>query len=263
MSAGSCEAVRDALRTGRQPSDPELEKHAAECAQCSALLDDRAALGRVLATDRPGSGESLPWSDMETLLQEEVGWRAWLRSRPHQVRVLFATAGFALVGLLGLLRPRADLAHGIAYETAGMVLFGVVAAAALPRALPVAGHPPKRGLLAHAVLALALGLPIAAALVHATAATPDLDLPTFVRRACGCFSYGSLLTIPLVTALWLLDRGAGPRSRLYYGAAAAGLAANLALLLHCPNTSSAHLLLGHATIGLALAAVAWLVAVRR
>lgn len=261
MSAASCEAVRDALREGRGVSDPPLRKHAEECPQCSALLDDEAALGRVLATEGPGTVEPLPWSGVETLLKEEVGWRAWLRSRPHQVRVLFAAAAYTLVTLLGLRRLRPDFDSLTAYELAALlVVFGLIAGAAIQRALPVVGRP-KQGALEGGVLAAAFGVPMAAAFVHS--ATPGIDAPSFVHQAWSCFSYGSLLTLPLVAVLWLLDRGAGPHSRLYYGAAAAGLAANAALTLHCPNTSSGHLLLGHATIGLALAAVAWLVVRRR
>lgn len=262
MSTASCEAVRDALRRGRDASDPELSKHAAECAQCGALLEDQAALGRVLASEGPGAGETLPWAGVETLLKEEVGWRAWLRSRPHRVRVLFAAGAYTFVTVLGLRRIRPDFERMTAYELAGLlVAFGLIAGASIQRALPVVGRPAKRGALEAGVLGAGFGVPMLAAFVHT--ATPGIDGTTFVRQAWSCFSYGSLLTIPLVAVLWLLDRGAGPRTRLYYGAAAAGLAANAALTLHCPNTSSPHLLLGHATIGLALAAVAWLVLRRR
>jgi len=262
MSRVSCETVRDALREGRAPSDPELRTHAAGCEQCRALLDDEASLGRALAAEGAGAGEPLPWAGVEALLQEEVGWRAWFRSRPHQVRVLFAAAAYTLVTLLGLRRLRPDFDRVTAYEFALLLAaFGLIAGAAIRRALPIVGLPAKGGALEGGVLVAAFAVPLAAAFVHT--ATPGIDGATFAHQAWNCFSYGSLLTIPLIAVLWLLDRGAGPRSRLYYGAAAAGLAANAALTLHCPNTSSGHLLVGHATIGLALAAVAWLVLRRR
>ena len=50
-----------------------------------------------------------------------------------------------------------------------------------------------------------------------------------------------------------------PRSAPLLSAAVAGLAANAALTLHCPNGGALHLLLGHAAIGVGLAAIAWLV----
>ena len=265
MSEVSCEDVRDALRLGQIPLPPALLAHAEACGECSLLVADDAALGKALTAESGAlETEALPWAGFEALVNEEVGFRAWLRSRPNPVRFLVAVAAFALVTALGLRHLRSDFALVPALELVGLLaafaFFGGMAAA---RALPVFGAPAKR-ISSEAILAAALGIPAAAAFVRtATTLAPAADSAVFVRQAWSCFSYGSLLTIPLVLVLWLLDRGAGPRSRVFHGAAVAGLAANAALTLHCPNGSAAHLVVGHATIGLALAAVAGLLLRRR
>jgi len=261
MSRVTCEALRDALRAGTSPADAELVSHAASCEACTALLAERASVGRALAAETLESGAPLPWSGLETLMKEEVGWRAWVRSRPTPVRLAFAYGAFALVGSLGLRRVRPDLELVPGLELGGLlVVFGVTAYQALGPALPVAGRPASRP----GILALALAVPALAAFVRtATTLAPAADAATFVHQAWSCFGYGALLTAPLLAVLWLMDRGAGSPSRVFYSAAVAGLAANAALTLHCPNASSAHLLVGHATIGLALAAVAGLFQGRR
>jgi len=59
----------------------------------------------------------------------------------------------------------------------------------------------------------------------------------------------------VLLAARLLDRGAhAGLGRRLLAAAAAGLAADLALELHCPIDDPGHLLAGHAAVGVALAA---------
>jgi len=265
MSDVSCEHVRDALRLGQIPLPPALLAHAEGCPQCSTLLADDGRLGTALSAEWDAlKADALPFAGVEALVKDEVGWRAWLRSRPSPVRFLFAAAGFGVVTALGLRHLRPDIGLVPAVELGGLLAtFGFFGGLAAGRALPVVGAPPKR-LPAEGILAAALAVPFVAAFVRtATSVVPAADAATFARQAWSCFSYGALLTVPLVEILWLMDRGAGPRSRVYQGAAAAGLAANAALTLHCANATSAHLLVGHATIGIALAVVAVLVMRRR
>jgi hypothetical protein len=261
MSRVTCESLRDALLAGRSPADAELVEHAASCEPCAALVADHASVGGALAKGRAAPGDPLPWSSVEALVKEEVGWRAWLRSRPTPVRWGLACGAFAVVAALGLRHVRHDLDLVPGLELGGLLaVFSFLAYQAFGSALPVTGRPARHP----GILAAALGVPVAAAFVRtATTLAPAADSATFLHQAFSCFGYGALLTAPLLAVLWLLDRGAGSRSRVYYAAAAAGLAANAALTLHCPNTSSAHLLVGHATIGLALATVAGLVQARQ
>jgi len=261
MSRVTCESLRDALLAGRSPAEAELVEHAAACEPCAALLADQAAVAGALAGDHPPRGDPLAWSGVEALMKEEVGWRAWLRSRPTPVRWGLATAALASVALLGFRHARHDLDLVPPVELAGLVLvFGTLGALTLGPALPIAGRRGARP----GLLAAAFGVPALAAFVKtATTAAPTVDGASWLRQAMSCFGYGSLLTAPLVAVIWLLDRGVGLRSRVYYSAAAAGLGANAALTLHCPSSSSAHLLLGHASIGLAFAAVAGLFQARR
>ena len=70
--------------------------------------------------------------------------------------------------------------------------------------------------------------------------------------ALSCFLYGALFTLPLGILLWAFDRDDRPTLRtVCLSAAALGLSANLVLELHCPSGHPLHLLLGHASIGLA------------
>jgi hypothetical protein len=69
-----------------------------------------------------------------------------------------------------------------------------------------------------------------------------------------CFAYGAVLVLPFLVLYWLLER----RDRvsvttLLTVGGAAGVAANLLLYAHCPSVHEGHLLLGHASIGVAWA----------
>lgn len=257
MSRASCEDVRDALLAGRAP-EAELVEHAKECAQCADLFANEAALGRSLAT--AGADTLLDpalWGELERELGAEKGARAWLRSRPTRLRTALALGGVLVVTALGLrhLRPNWD---ALPTPVLAAWLFAFVGAAgvALRVALPVlAGEDARKA----TSLAAAFGLP----LVYGALAAPSFGGAPFVATpffasALSCFVYGTLLSLPLAALVWSLDRGAGSRARVFAAAAASGLAANAALLLHCPATDAAHLLAGHGAIGLVLAGVAWL-----
>jgi hypothetical protein len=260
MTEMTCEAVRDQLLAGRVPTEPELLAHAKTCPACEALLADHSVLGRELAgPPAPGRDDPPAWDSVAALVEREVGLHAWLRSRPTPWRRALAVLGFVLVAALGLRHVRPDLALVSAFELfALLAAFAVTGVATLRQALPPSGA--TRTTTGRALLATALGLPMLLSFHRtATLAPADVSVVTFLEQAGACFAYGSLITAPLAVLIWAMDRDTGARSQPLLAAAVAGLAANAALTLHCANAGSAHLLLGHAGIGVALAAIAWLV----
>jgi hypothetical protein len=118
----------------------------------------------------------------------------------------------------------------------------------------------RRGSLAdHFGLLLgALALPFLIAFAPATEASRHFG----PEGALGCFTYGALLTVPTAALLWVFDRDNRISMRtVCLSAVSLGLSANLVLELHCPSGNALHLLLGHASIGVAWLA-AWFVARR-
>jgi hypothetical protein len=112
----------------------------------------------------------------------------------------------------------------------------------------------RRGALSDyfVILVGALGLPFLVAFAPATEASRSFGS----EGALGCFVFGALLTLPTAALLWAFDRDDRLSTRtVALSAAALGLSANLVLELHCPNGNILHVLLGHASLG-----VAWLLA---
>jgi hypothetical protein len=69
-----------------------------------------------------------------------------------------------------------------------------------------------------------------------------------------CFGYGAAVVVPFIALVWLLERrDPMPLTSLLVVGALAGIAANLLLHTHCPSVHLGHLLLGHASIGVAWA----------
>jgi hypothetical protein len=261
VSETSCDELRDALLAGRSGTEPALTAHAEQCEQCATLLLDQALVGRALAT-----GPSLPaagaarWSGLDRALSHETGPRSWLRSRSTRLRIALAFGMLVVVMLLGTARLRSDFrglsSAGLATWLGAFTLTGL---GVIVLALPDLGRrrADPRGWLVWPLVALAL--PAAYALIgwYSLETIPWPPFPPLLQPALACFSYGILLSTPLLALFWLLDRGAGPRSRVLAAAAATGLAANGALLFHCSEGHEPHLLLGHATIGVVLALVGW------
>jgi hypothetical protein len=82
-----------------------------------------------------------------------------------------------------------------------------------------------------------------------------------LRRAIPCLAIGVAIGVAVYGLLALLDRGGSRRAPVM--AIAAGLAANLALQLHCPITAPLHMIVGHLGVALLLLAGAVLIARRR
>jgi hypothetical protein len=267
MSEPSCEEVRDALLAGTSSTDAALEAHAEHCEPCATLLLEQAALGRALGRVAPAPSDAREtWPRVALALERESGPRAWLRSRSTRARITLALGLLVVVMLLGAVPLRADW-PGLPLVVVSTWLGAFVATGlfVVALALPDLGRAGVQRAGRSVWPWVALALPAAYAL---TASYTLERLPldprgALLEQALSCFGYGLLLSSPLLALFWLLDRGAGPQRRVLAAAAATGLAANGALVLHCPASDEAHLLLGHATIGVTLALVAWLAVTRR
>ncbi|MEP7050906.1 MAG: hypothetical protein ABJB12_11150 [Pseudomonadota bacterium] len=251
-----CTQIREAFMSGASLRNTEMEAHLRGCAHCRELFEHDAALGHTLAN---ASARAIPLQEdlfaaLEARVAQEVGLRAWLRSRPTRLRFAVATVSVLLVVTLsGLLRHRPDLAE---YPAARLVLLLGAYAIGIVLAFGKELHlSARRGSVVDqlGLLLVALGLPLLIAFAPATEASRH----TGPEGALNCFAYGALLTLPTAALLWAFDRDNRPS--LYtvcLSAAALGLSANLLLELHCPSGNVHHLLLGHASIGLAWLA-AW------
>jgi hypothetical protein len=245
-----CAEIRESFLRGALPPNAALDAHLAGCPHCRELFEQDAELGRSLAS----ATLAAPMADdffaqVEARVARETGPRAWLRSRPSKLRFLVLVLSALLAVAVGAgLNLRPDIA---AYPSARLLAllalysFGVLLA--FKKELFVFA-PGKAG-VDHTLLALgALGLPFVLAFAPAT----DQVRVAGLAGALGCFSYGALLTLPTALLIWALDRDDRPSVRtVLLSAAALGLSANLLLELHCPNGDLMHVLLGHASLGLA------------
>jgi len=260
-----CADLRAALLSGQTPRGPEVEAHARSCEACAELLARDMVLGRGLAglareAARGSEGDQVPdFARVTKAIAAERSAAGWLRSRTTLARVsllLLAVLAVALVQLLWFRRADFDL-----YPTTPFMV--VIAALSLLIGLALAAcvrpfHEPPlsrwglRGLIGGGLvmpLLLHAGEPVHSSHAASSAGAGAELLP----RAGACFAYGLLLVLPLLALARAVDRG---EHRIGTAALCAGLAggltANLALHLHCPITHAGHLLLGHATLVLAL-----------
>jgi predicted anti-sigma-YlaC factor YlaD len=257
-----CAEIRDSLLAGSAPTGPEVEAHLQNCETCAELLRDEGTLGRALSKSAlPAADSAELWSSIQGALREETWPRAWLRSRATALRLLIAVAvAVAIVALGG----RAATGAGPNELPVGWVVaFALVGIVGLAFAVAPLGRPQPapgaRVALAFGALVLPLGYALASRVALASSAPVDLG---FAEQAVGCFAYGVFLALPFLFAVWLLERSDRPWLTLLVAVGAvAGLVANAALALHCPNTEPAHLAAGHATIGVAFACLGVLWAV--
>lgn len=249
-----CAQIRDAFVKGEPLPRQSVEAHLAACPHCRELYEHDAELGRTLA-GQAALAADLPddlFARIEASVERETGPRAWLRSRPTRVRFQIVALSVLLVAALGgVLHHRPDFADYPAsrlvvllggYFIIMLVAVGKELTLALRRSEPVA------------LLVAALGLPFLVAFAPATEASRHAG----PEGALGCFLYGALLTLPTAALLWASGRDDRiSRRSVGLSAVALGLSANLILELHCPSGNAVHLLLGHASLGLAWLAVWW------
>jgi hypothetical protein len=251
----TCADIRDAfVRGARLPSDL-VQTHLSECSACRELFESDADLGRSLARQVTGA---MPFPEhlfdqLEQRLACETGLRAWLRARPTELRVLLVVLSVLLVVLVGgafkLRSDFADYPAGRVFWLLGAYLIGILLAFRQELSLPRPGRwlstAPQFALSALVLPFLIAWLPASEVAGHAGPG-----------GALNCFSYGALLTLPTALLLWAFDRDDCPSLRtVCLSAVALGLSGNFLLELHCPNGNVRHLILGHASIG-----VAWLMA---
>jgi hypothetical protein len=237
-----CVDIREALFSGRPLSASEAE-HAASCPVCSQALPEGDAAepaGKLFA-------------EVEAAVQEERGPAAWLRSLPTPVRVFIGIDVAAVaVGMTTLIWPRS--AYGpvpTARIVTAVVVLGTLYVLVLRQALrPLQAAPANRRHVA-AIFAAGLVVPLLFAIFPADG--PADTAYQAMRTAAACFWFGAAPGAVLVMALRLLDRGAHAVGDVaLLAAVGGGLVGNAALELHCPSTAPLHLLLGHATVGVAL-----------
>jgi hypothetical protein len=254
-----CVDVRRSFVAGQVPSGPELERHLAGCPECRELLQDDARLGLSLGGAVPP--ELDPGELFELVgrdIARERGPRARLRALPTRLRtsVFVGVAALLLLSQLAW-HPRANLGaySPLVFWTAALLLGAAVVVGAVhllrgPSA-PLASEHRER-----AWAPVLLAVP---ALVSVLAPLGSAEAAELWGRPGYCFAYGAVLTAPLVLVYWLFERRDTPPSTALLSAGAiAGLAANLLLHAHCPSAHPGHLLLGHVSIGLAWAALLWL-----
>jgi hypothetical protein len=245
-----CAEIRSSFVAGRVPTGAAVDAHLQGCASCRELLAGHAALGRELAAAPlpPLDADGL-FRALEQDLTRERGVRAALRALPSGIRVsLWCGSAVALMGYELALHRRPDFseyAPAVFWMIAAALLLGLaIGASRLLRGLSL----PVRE--RHWVSVLLFALPVALALCAPLGSNQAAGFGAPER----CFAYGAALVVPFLLLYWLVER----RDRISVTTvvtvgAAAGVAANLLLHAHCPSVHPGHLLLGHATIGVAWA----------
>jgi hypothetical protein len=251
-----CAEIRSGFVAGRVPAGPEVEEHLKWCPHCRELFERGAELGRRLAQavlPTPAPDDLFALVDRE--VTREVGLRARLRALPTRWRAASLMGAVLLLAVLHLaFRPRSDFTgYSPVVFWSVAALLGTAAALGVSRLL----RGPNASLTAAAHERwIALGLlltPAVVALLVPLGSHSAQWLAAFGNPEY-CFTYGALLALPLVCLYWLFERrDRVPLVALVAAGAVAGIAANLLLFAHCPSAHLGHLLLGHATIGVAWA----------
>ena len=240
-----CVDVRESLFAGRPLSTAEAE-HAASCPVCARALGDGGA-----APEQPGDLVA----ELEDAVRRDRGFTGWLRALPTPVRFFAAIDSAAVFVLaMALARPRWTFGPMPLFRVVPVVgvlalELGVVLWLALR---PLQAALPSRRLVLGCIVA-GLLVPVLFALVPAAAPVGHAEPADMTTASAACFLFGAVPGGLLVFALRALDRNAhGGTDVAVLAAVGGGLAGNAALELHCPSAAPLHLLLGHATIGIAL-----------
>jgi predicted anti-sigma-YlaC factor YlaD len=257
----NCRDLRVVLRRGEVPSGAAVDAHLADCEACRELVQDEAALARALGDEADPTDEEI--TSMLTAVRQELaaetGPRAWLRSRATGVRLVISVAVLAAVaGFVAVASPRGDLAEMPKLRLiAAMTIYTGLAFASMRVALRPLSQPAAPEKLSRLLIVAGLATAVGFALAPMAHGIPITRLGmAYGPMVTACFLFGSVFAVPLLVLSWALDRGGYfIGSRLLLAGAAAGLAGNLFLELHCDIQLPAHLLMGHATVVVALLAV--------
>lgn len=266
---GSGQAEKGPARAGA-PSldDPEVIAHIESCEACAELATDGARLGRALGPPTWTSGEGPSAAELERLfagveadVARERGAMAWLRARSQTARVLAFAALIVVEAVLVIgFVPRSDLGIYPALRHAVFValLSGMALVAAWQSLRPLqAARAPAW--LSRSIALGAVALPF---LIGMMPRVPDHHAlghdgtgSSMFEVAFYCLALGSFFGLVVIALLRKVDRGThGNAARATLAALAGGLAGTLMTHLHCPLNNPVHLLLGHAPVGLLLAA---------
>ncbi|HKO51120.1 MAG TPA: hypothetical protein VJV79_25600 [Polyangiaceae bacterium] len=251
-----CAEIRQGFMTGGVPSGSSVDEHRHGCAHCNELFGNAAELGRHLADVAscvPHAALTKQLRATESLLADERGIRAFLRSRSTRVRWVSSLILPALLLVRELLQQRVSLSElGATRVLAGLLLLGLLGVFAYSALRPLPIEP--RAARLRSVLALiAWSLPCVLWFAPDAPVSADhLANSGLGTRALTCFGYGSALSAPSFVLLWAFDRGERVPFRVWLlGAGLVAVLSNLILLLHCSSTQKAHLIAGHFSIGLA------------
>jgi len=199
-----------------------------------------------------------PADELEKLLtgtheriKADRGVLAWLRCRPTGQR--FGMVLLALAGLMALTLARFQRPDFASYPAVRMALTFSVYLVALALSIRELVRPLYTRGRTELFIVLTGALPLLVAALPAAARLEDA--PT-IGHGHDCIPVGMLAGFVLMLIVRAFDRaprvGTGPALLL---GNTAGLFANLVLMLHCPIDRPAHLMLTHALLGVALAAL--------
>ncbi len=236
----------DALLFGGGELPPEARRHLATCARCRALAAalrdqtakplDKALLDRVRATVPPHLKPVKPLAP------------SWAFSAICLLIAAGAAAAFAAA--IGF--------HGLPVLSAGkaVLIFGVLTAAMLLASFAISRNmrPGARTVRATVVC----GLSFAAVELTFWWLFSNYELGSFVREGMACFRAGMICSVIAAALLWMPVRRGYFVAPVPAGAtigALSGLAGLTMLELHCPIQLVPHLMVWHAAVVVASAAL--------
>ncbi|MHC4452100.1 MAG: hypothetical protein ACYS0E_18490 [Planctomycetota bacterium] len=256
-----CEVIRAAILAGEFEAGPEVQRHIDECDACRELVAGGPLVDLLQETaprlELPPAGGPLDR----------------LRSLSTRMRILLLVLAVLFVTAFNtFFALRTD---AVVFPFARMLL--TLAALAIPAVLagmlvlrPLFLPRPGR-LILPTLVSLGVFIPVVLAFLpaahdfaHAHPESYEGAGADFWPRAIGCLIYGSVMGAPILLALYLLARGGnGPLVTVLGGLTAAALAGNVALQLHCPILSHAHLFVGHAGVPILAILIGFPLALRR
>lgn len=245
-----CEQVLDYLGQGRLPA--ELEAHVKGCASCQAMLGAFGAMRRPMApAPDTGAVDRTRAQVLQELAARPVAAPWWREAVWISALCLTAVvAATAYLGRHGVVLNRAPV---MALVMVAVLLVSIIGWAAFV-ALAPDGRLLRRGLIAFAIETAGV----------VVLAGSGLDVPVpFFKAGVACFTTEvTVSAVPLAFAVWLLTRVAYNPARAFAAGLGTGAVGMLALHLHCPCGTLAHLLTFHVLPWLLLAGLAVLVRAR-
>lgn len=252
------------------PADAEARAHLDTCPACAALAKSAGPLREALkSSDANAIGvdvDALFESVKSRIASEDKHMTGYLKSRPTWMRVLLAFIAVVLVVTpVMAFVPRPDMAD---YPRGRMVLTVLSMLLSLGVTLSIALRPAYRPPISRMVITGVSIASLGLLFLFSSIPLPDSGraeqaLMELLPHAMPCFFYGLGFGAPVYFLMRALDHEV-TRLAALLAASSAGLTANLALHLHCPNTQPGHILLAHFSVAVVfLALVAMIAALRQ